>query len=114
MLRDQKPLLPDDGCMLACEAGAAAPGAIAGLAGAALGLGAAVLAWACGAGAVAWALGGVVPPGAVLVVVVVCAWTIPAKPAAVAMAITAVRECFIRTSPILGERSATRRTTAAR
>src|SRR5436190_14264250 len=109
MLRDQKLLVPVGGCILACGAGAAAPGAIAGLAGAALGLVAAGFACACGAGAVAWALGGVVPAGAVLVVVVVCAWTIPAKPAAVAMAITAVRECFIRTSPILGERSATPR-----
>src|SRR4051812_4828672 len=100
MLRDQKLLVPADP-VLACDAGAAARGAIAGLAGAALGLGAAVLAWTCGAGAVAWA-GGVVPVGAVVVGVVVWAWTMPAKPAAVATAITAVRECFIRTSPIGG------------
>src|SRR5437660_10761764 len=89
MLRDQK-LLPLAGCcMLACGA---AFGVMLGLAGAAPGLVGVVVAL----GAVAWVLGAVAE-GVAVVLVVDCAWTKPAKPAAAARAITAVRVRFIRT-----------------
>src|SRR5438552_12168903 len=89
MLRDQK-LLPLAGCcMLACGA---AFGVMRGLAGAAPGLVGAVVAL----GAVASVLGAVAE-GVAVVLVVVCAWTRPAKPVAAARAITAVRVRFIRT-----------------
>jgi hypothetical protein len=71
-----------------------------GLAGAALGFAAlvalgAVALGAAALGAVAEVLGAVLE--GVVVVLVVCAWTRPAKPADAARAITAVRVRFIRT-----------------
>src|SRR5204862_2544951 len=89
MLRDQK-LLPLAGCCMLARG--TAFGVMLGLARAAPGLVGVVVAL----GAVAWVLGAVAE-GVAVVLVVDCAWTKSAKPAAAARAITAVRVRFIRT-----------------